>query len=117
MERAREANEGRRGRQDRRGVAMVAVLVALVALIAAGALAIDVGLIWASRTQLQNATDAAALAGGANLIDKIGPTVTLSEAEDAVLDQAGLNPSVAAPDGVVVDTSDITYGHWDLDMR
>src|SRR5262245_34628930 len=113
----RRSDEGKGQQRRRRGVAMVAVLVALVALIAAGALAIDVGLIWASRTQLQNATDAAALAGGANLIDKIGPTVTLSEAEDAVLDQAGLNPSVAAPDGVVVDTSDITYGHWDLDAR
>ena len=117
MQRAREANEGRRGRRDQRGVAMVAVLVALVALIAAGELAIDVGLVWAARTQLQNATDAAALAGGANLIDKSGPSVTLADAETAVLDQAGLNPSVAAPDGVVVDTTDITYGHWDLDTR
>jgi Flp pilus assembly protein TadG len=96
---------------------MVTVLVALVALIAAGALAIDVGLVWAARTQLQNATDAAALAGGQNLIDKSGPSVTLADAEAAVLGQAGLNPSVAAPDGVVVDTTDITYGHWDLDTR
>jgi hypothetical protein len=96
---------------------MVTVLVALVALIAAGALAIDVGLVWAARTQLQNATDAAALAGGANLIDKAGPSVTLSDAETAVLDQAGLNPSVAAPAGVVVETADITYGNWDLDTR
>jgi hypothetical protein len=96
---------------------MVTVLVALVALIAAGALAIDVGLIWAARTQLQNATDAAALAGGANLIDKTGPSVTISDAEAAVIDQAGLNPSVAAPGGVVVDSTDITYGHWDVDTR
>lgn len=117
MQRANEADQKREGRRDRRGVAMVTVLVALVALIAAGALAIDVGLVWAARTQLQNATDAAALAGGANLIDKTGPAVTLSEAEAAVLGQAGLNPSVAAPGGVVVDTADITYGHWDLDTR
>jgi Flp pilus assembly protein TadG len=105
------------GLRSRRGVAMVAVLVALVALIGAGALAIDVGLVWAARTQLQNATDAAALAGGANLIDKTGPSVTLGAAEGAVLSQAGLNPSVAAPGGVVVDTTDITYGHWDLATR
>jgi len=117
MQRANAANQERPGRRGRRGVAMITVLVALVALIAAGALAIDVGLVWAARTQLQNSTDAAALAGGANLIDKVGPSVTLSEAEAAVLDQAGLNPSVAAPGGVVVDTADITYGHWDLDAR
>ena len=117
MQRANEANEERPGRRDRRGVAMVTVLVALVALIAAGSLAIDVGLVWAARTQLQNATDAAALAGGANLIDKVGPSVTLSEAEAAVVGQAGQNPSVAAPGGVVVDSTDIRYGHWDLDTR
>ena len=117
MQRAEETNPGRRGRRDRRGVAMVTVLVALVALIAAGALAIDVGLVWAARTQLQNATDAAALAGGANLIDKSGPSVTLSDAEAAALGQAGLNTSVAASGGVAVDSADVTYGHWDLDSR
>jgi Flp pilus assembly protein TadG len=117
MKRADPKNEERNARRDRRGVAMITVLVALVALIAAGALAIDVGLVLASRTQLQNATDAAALAGGANLIEKVGPTVTLGAAEAAVLGQAGLNPSVAAPGGVVVDTPDITYGHWDLATR
>jgi Flp pilus assembly protein TadG len=117
MKRAKQTNDDHSGRRGRRGVAMVTVLVALVALIAAGALAIDVGLVWAARTQLQNATDAAALAGAANLIDKTGPSVTLTDAETAVLDQAGLNPSVAAPAGVVVETADITYGNWDLDTR
>ncbi len=117
MQRTDDDRQQRRGGRDRRGVAMVAVLVALVALIAAGALAIDVGLVWAARTQLQNATDAAALAGGANLIDETGPSVTLPDAETAVLGQAGLNPSVAAPGGVVVDSTDISYGHWDLDAR
>ena len=104
---------------DRRGIAMVTVLVALVALIAAAALAIDVGLVWAARTQLQNATDAAALAGAANLIDKVGPSVTLSEAQTAVHGQAGLNKSVAVavPSGVAVDSADILVGHWDLATR
>ena len=108
---------GRRSRQ--RGVAMITVLVALVALIAAAALAIDVGLIWAARTQLQNATDAAALAGAANLIDTSGPSVTLSAAQTAVHDQAGLNESVAVPvpSGVAVDSADIAVGHWDLATR
>ncbi len=117
MQRANETNTRRPGGREERGVAMVTVLVALVALIAAGALAIDVGLVWAARTQLQNATDAAALAGGANLIDKTGPTVTLTEADAAVLGQGMLNPSVAAPGGVVIDSTDVTYGHWDLDTR
>ena len=117
--RANEPKRNPRRRGDRRGVAMVTVLVALAALIAAAALAIDVGLVWAARTQLQNATDAAALAGAAHLIDKVGPSVTLSEAQTAVHDQAGLNKSVAVavPSGLAVDSADILVGHWDLATR
>ena len=104
------------GRRDRRGVAMVTVLVALVALIAAAALAIDIGLVMVARTQLQNATDAAALAGAANLIDKSVPAVTLTKAQTAVHAQAGLNKSVAepVPDGVAVANPDILVGSWDF---
>ena len=91
MQQQDHSNGRRERRRDRRGVAMVTVLVALVALIAAASLAIDVGLVWAARTQLQAATDAAALAGAANLIDKTGPAVTLSEAIAATQDQAGLH--------------------------
>jgi len=103
-------------RRDRRGMAMVTVLAALVALIAAAALAIDVGLVMVARTQLQNATDAAALAGAANLIDKSGPTVTLTAAQNAVHSQAALNKSVAeaVPDGVAVAAADIAVGKWDF---
>src|SRR5262249_54061087 len=110
-------DEKRRG--DRRGVAMVTVLVALVALIAAAALAIDVGLVMVARTQLQNATDAAALAGGANLIDVSGPTVTASAARTAAQGEAGLNKSIAepVPDGISVNSGEIVLGHWDLATR
>jgi len=110
------SNERRESRRDRRGVAMVTVLVALVALIAAGSLAIDVGLVWAARSQLQASTDAAALAGAANLIDKTGPSVTLTQALAATQGQAGLNQSVAAP-SVNVENADIFVGHWDLASR
>ena len=116
MQQQDHSNGRRERRRDRRGVAMVTVLVALVALIAAASLAIDVGLVWAARTQLQAATDAAALAGAANLIDKTGPAVTLSEAIAATQGQAGLNQSVAAS-SVNVENADIIVGHWDLASR
>jgi Flp pilus assembly protein TadG len=116
MQQQDHSNERPERRRDRRGVAMVTVLVALVALIAAASLAIDVGLVWAARTQLQAATDAAALAGAANLIDKTGPSVTLSEAIAATQGQAGLNQSVAAS-SVNVENADIIVGHWDLASR
>jgi Flp pilus assembly protein TadG len=106
-------------RSDRRGIAMVTVLVALVALIAAAALAIDIGLVMVARTQLQNATDAAALAGAANLIDETGPTVTFGAARLAAQQQAALNKSVAeeVPDGVAIAPEDIRGGFWDLATR
>ena len=67
---------------------MPIVLVALVALLAASALAIDAGLLWTSRTQLQGAVDAAALAAAASLIDPTVPAVTVrmthATAADAV---------------------------------
>jgi Flp pilus assembly protein TadG len=101
---------------EERGVTTVAVLVALVGLIAAGALAIDVGLIWAARTQLQGATDAAALAAAMNMIDKDAPAVTLPAAEAAAIDVAGLNEAVPTS-SVVIEGSDLTFGRWDLDAR
>ena len=61
------------GRSRLRGATMLTVVVSLMALLAAASLAVDVGLLLASRTQLQNAVDASALAGGANLIDASDP--------------------------------------------
>lgn len=48
---------------DERGAAGVMVAVMMLVLIGAGALAVDVGQIYAERAQLQNAADAGALAG------------------------------------------------------
>jgi Flp pilus assembly protein TadG len=95
---------------------MITVLVALGALLAAGALAIDVGLVWSARTQLQNAADAAALAAAANMIDPATPAVTLSAAQAAGIDQAGLNAAVAAP-SVQVASTDLSFGRWDTATR
>ncbi|MEN8182061.1 MAG: pilus assembly protein TadG-related protein, partial [Myxococcota bacterium] len=106
----------RKNTRSRRGTATVTVVVALVALIGAGALSIDAGMIWASRTQLQNAADGAALAAALNMIDKTGPTVTIPAAETAALDNASQNFAGPAA-SVDVDPAEITFGDWDLDTR
>lgn len=93
---------------------MVIVLVALVALIAMSSLAIDVGLLWAARTQLQNAADAAALAGAMNLIDPDGPTVTAGAATNAAVQVCGQNGAIGT-DSIALPTSDVVIGDWDLD--
>jgi Flp pilus assembly protein TadG len=107
--RAPSAADRRRG-----GVAMITVLVALVALIGASALTIDGGMLWAARTQVQNAADASALAAGRSLIDASIPAVTLSASEAAAVAQASQNSAVSTP-SVNVLSADITFGNWDLD--
>src|SRR5262245_16821178 len=53
----------RNKRQNRRGAILVLVIVSIIALVACAALAIDLGLIMAARTQCVAAADAAAMAG------------------------------------------------------
>jgi Flp pilus assembly protein TadG len=102
--------------RNRRGTATITVVVALAALIGAGALSIDVGMIWSARTQLQNAADGAALAAALNMIDLTGPTVTIPAAETAAVDNASQN--FASPvASVSIDTAEMSFGEWDLDTR
>jgi Flp pilus assembly protein TadG len=107
------------GPNRRRGAAMLTVVIALMALLAASSLAVDVGLVWAARTQLQNAVDAAALAAAANMIDfsdPANPVVTAGAAEAAAIGQAGLNET-ASTNSVNVVGSAVVLGNWDLDAR
>jgi Flp pilus assembly protein TadG len=96
---------------------MLTVVVALLALLAGASLAVDVGLVWAARTQLQNAVDAAALAAAANMIDfsnPANPVVTEGAAQAAAVDQASQNEAVSE-DSVNVLNADIVLGNWNLD--
>jgi hypothetical protein len=95
---------------------MLLVLGALVALLALASLAIDVGMVWAARTQLQNASDAAALAGASNMIDPSGPTVTSAQAISAATDVASRNGAISIS-SLVVPESDVEVGGWDLETR
>jgi Flp pilus assembly protein TadG len=93
---------------------MITVLVALVTLFAVSALAIDVGMIWAARTQVQNAADAGALAAGRNLIEKNPIAVTLPESRTAAIGQSALNRA-ATTASISIATEDVVFGDWDLD--
>jgi hypothetical protein len=95
---------------------MIVILVALTTLIAAAALAIDTGAIWSGRTQLQAATDAAALAAARNMIAKSPPSVTTAAAAAAAVDIASHNETISN-DTVTIQPSNLTFGRWDLDAR
>ncbi len=111
-----DARRGIRRLEDESGVGMVIVLVALVALLGLSALAIDVGMVWASRTQLQGAVDAAALAAAADMIDLNPDAVNIPNGDAAAMSLAGLNKAVPTT-SVVVDSAGIEYGLWDTTTR
>lgn len=92
---------------------MILVLGSMIALIAVSALAIDVGIIWAARSQLQNAADSAALAGAAKLVDDSGLTVTVDAAIDASVELAAQN---VGGTNVTLELAreDVTPGKWDV---
>jgi hypothetical protein len=60
-------NERRRRTNEERGAVLVHAAIAMLALMAFNALVIDYGALWLSRSQAQNAADAAALAGAISL--------------------------------------------------
>jgi hypothetical protein len=93
---------------------MPLVLVGLVALLAASALALDAGLIWTARTQLQASVDASALAAAASLIDPDGPSVTAAAALTSAASVAAANRAVAN-ESVALEA--VRVGRWDTDTR
>ena len=52
---------------DERGAILIQVAVALLALLALSSFVFDYGVMWASRSQAQNAADAGALSGAISL--------------------------------------------------
>lgn len=99
-----------------RGVVMVIVAFAAGALILFAALAIDVGFIWASRTQSQNVSDAASLAAAARMISNNGTLITAGPARQAAKAYAKNNSTVANPQ-VIVQDSDFEFGTWNFDAE
>ena len=120
-------NEETTDRTRERGSVMVIAALAMTALLLFAALAIDVGAVWSSRTQSQNAADAAALAAASKMIAQSGSsteTVDLAGAQQEGNTYGGLNSTVGVPSvnvrvGGINDpnTSDFTFGSWDLQTR
>ncbi|MCG3136430.1 MAG: hypothetical protein HJJLKODD_00263 [Phycisphaerae bacterium] len=107
--------DGRRNRDQctrRRGVIIVQVAVGMTAIIGFATLAIDVGLMYSSKAQLQNVADAAALAAAAELgnFQKAEElqTTTVQLATDAAIDYAGKNEVLG--ESLDLGTADIEFG-------
>jgi hypothetical protein len=94
---------------------MVIAALAMTALLLFAALAIDVGAIWVSRTQSQNAGDSAALAAAATMIDQSG-RVDLAGARAEGARYASANATVGSG-GVSVVPGDFEFGSWNLETQ
>lgn len=105
-----------------RGIAVIYLVVLLFALVAFVALAIDLGYMYVSKTKLQNAADAAALAGAARLNGSAFTNQTGARLEA----QRFALTNRAANDNVYIDTNDtnissvnnsydgdVVLGFWD----
>jgi hypothetical protein len=96
---------------NERGSAMIMVAVCLLAIIAIAGVAIDSAVMVTTRTQLQNAADAAALAGASGLLEgdqdtAIARAISFASFNGAMLD------SGAAP--VVITEDDVTFPEDDI---
>ena len=90
--------------EKRSGAAAIMLVVALPVLLGMAALAIDVGYIFTSLAELQNAVDAGALAGASAL------SSTETEVRARVMEVAGRNSLSGEP--VAVPAENIEIGYW-----
>jgi Flp pilus assembly protein TadG len=106
MKRIELRRSRRRFRSRRRGAIAILALILLIAVLAFAAFAVDVGLITTTEAELQNAADAAAIAGARGLLESPG------EASSSARRVAERNSS--AGDAVEFNTAeDIQFGVWD----
>jgi len=110
--------------QNKRGVTAVIVAICLIMLIGFAALAIDVGYLYATRNELQNVSDAGALAG-AGYLGSVYKTLTYSQQQVYTFDRQDVVDAVnqvaqknkAASASISINDGDIIVGilDWDYD--
>ena len=96
-------------RRNQRGAVIIWLTLFLLVLIGFGSLSVDIAKLAAARTQLENAADAAALAGASALDPATGviqPALALVRAQAAA---ASNKAFVADPEPVMLAASDVTF--------
>lgn len=106
--------------KDNRGVVIIVVTLCLVLLVGMAALAIDIGYVYATRTELQNVADAAALAGARYMGEEYSKlslsamgTHEFTKAEVAAVIEDVANKNHAGNSSISIKADDIEIGLWD----
>ncbi len=95
-----------------RGVVAVLVAIILVVLVGFAALAVDLARVWVVRNELQNAADAAALAGAGSLT-ATGSSYVKPNWAQAQTD-AGAAIKLNSVEGAALATAQVSTGYWNL---
>ena len=104
------ATEHRRLRQQPRGQTLVGMALSLVVVLGFAGLGIDVGYLMMARNELQNAADAAALAGAQKFYESYQPVPDWAGAEALATTAVSYNKSL---DSTLTDGT-ISSGWWNL---
>ncbi|WP_279608416.1 pilus assembly protein TadG-related protein [Burkholderia ambifaria] len=103
---------------DQRGAVAITVAVLMAILLGFGALAIDVGYLFVVRNELQNAADAAALAGAPCLYPRAQCGNQTAKAPDWATAQAqtvaGVSLNKSSNRTLTGYATDVSYGYWDV---
>jgi len=94
--------------EKRRGAALIQVALMTTILLGAASLTVDIGLMYVSQAELQNAADAAARAGAARLAEYTAGDPQLNAAAEA-MHYAELNTVLG--DGATLSAGDVIFGH------
>lgn len=94
--------------RNERGVSAVFVSITLFIFLTFTALAVDFGHLYGVRNELQNAADAAALAGAYHLIQNDGSIKTTVKAD---AEEAGEKNPTGNVD-IIINQDDVLVGHW-----
>ena len=106
-----QRNRRFRGR-GRRGITIVLMALLLVVIVALTAFAVDVGIMYLDRSQIQNAVDSAALAANLKMKESDNALLAAAEAENFIqLNKVGMNETI--PDEAIT----VTIGDWDEDTQ
>jgi hypothetical protein len=104
--------------RNERGVTLIFVALILIVLLGIAALALDIGHLFVTKNELQNAADAGALAGARNLYNNDGTAVRL-DCNDIAREAAreNLSEKEAVEVTIIANTGDVQRGHWSFATR
>lgn len=100
--------------KNQQGLTAVIVAIAIVMLIGFVALAVDIGYVAATKNELQNVADAAALAGAGELGNQnltTPGTINETQIKDVAIAAGYANKAARLP--ITIDSNDVEIGTWD----